>query len=319
MRVKVQLDITKPLRRGMKVNSGRNATKWIGFKYERLGDFCYYCGRLGHTDVDCTYQVPVKEGEELVYQYGPFLVASPHKRTYRPFGARERERKLMEQLTAKKHSRPIRRRGYNDPGVIRLGPPGAARKLLFKDSPNREVVTKGVLEEANDLSVTIVTRSQVLSDDVIPTPLLKANQGVDTPPERATDKGTLSLPVPPPPPPPTAPVQKTLTHVTAPPPPVSLVDAPSPSDTPRKTPKKWRKLVRSPSNQGGSEASLVTGISSALKLVEGSKKRGNSYLRKYEDIEMLVYEKKAKTTASVPDLYSPSVAGSGVDQTHEQP
>lgn len=62
MRVKVVLNIDKPLQRGVKV-PGSHAPKWIGFKYERLGDFCYFRGRIGHTERDCTFKGMAKDGE----------------------------------------------------------------------------------------------------------------------------------------------------------------------------------------------------------------------------------------------------------------
>ncbi|XP_021770736.1 uncharacterized protein LOC110734918 [Chenopodium quinoa] len=77
MRVKVIVDINKPLQRGLKVVVDVNTTKWVGFKYERLGDFCYYCGRIGHNDKDCDAK-DCREGDSpIVFQYGPFLSASP--------------------------------------------------------------------------------------------------------------------------------------------------------------------------------------------------------------------------------------------------
>lgn len=41
MRVRVNLDITKPLHRGKKVNIGAKSPRWIHFSYERLPNFCY--------------------------------------------------------------------------------------------------------------------------------------------------------------------------------------------------------------------------------------------------------------------------------------
>ncbi|KAL2943337.1 hypothetical protein RDABS01_031685, partial [Bienertia sinuspersici] len=43
MRVKVTLDISKPLRRGMRIATCNSVSKWVDIKYERLGDFCYIC------------------------------------------------------------------------------------------------------------------------------------------------------------------------------------------------------------------------------------------------------------------------------------
>uniref|UniRef100_A0A803QI78 Zinc knuckle CX2CX4HX4C domain-containing protein n=1 Tax=Cannabis sativa TaxID=3483 RepID=A0A803QI78_CANSA len=32
---------------------GREFTKWLDFKYERLSDFCFYCGKLDHAKKYC--------------------------------------------------------------------------------------------------------------------------------------------------------------------------------------------------------------------------------------------------------------------------
>lgn len=48
MRVRVILDITKPLRRKMKLKKGGD-WMWVDFKYERLPNFCFLCGVIGHT------------------------------------------------------------------------------------------------------------------------------------------------------------------------------------------------------------------------------------------------------------------------------
>uniref|UniRef100_A0A803NB33 Zinc knuckle CX2CX4HX4C domain-containing protein n=1 Tax=Chenopodium quinoa TaxID=63459 RepID=A0A803NB33_CHEQI len=37
--VKAMIDVEKSLRRGMKIDVGGNTTKYVEFKYERLGDF----------------------------------------------------------------------------------------------------------------------------------------------------------------------------------------------------------------------------------------------------------------------------------------
>ena len=48
MRVRVELDITKPLSRGRRVRFGPDSDGWVSFRYERLPVFCYWCGRLTH-------------------------------------------------------------------------------------------------------------------------------------------------------------------------------------------------------------------------------------------------------------------------------
>lgn len=41
MRIKISLDIEKPLRRGCTIANGRDSSLWIGLKHERLGDYCF--------------------------------------------------------------------------------------------------------------------------------------------------------------------------------------------------------------------------------------------------------------------------------------
>jgi hypothetical protein len=54
MRLKVRIDVTKPLQQGWKVRANEGNYVQIIFKYEKLGTFCYLCGLIGHTDKNCT-------------------------------------------------------------------------------------------------------------------------------------------------------------------------------------------------------------------------------------------------------------------------
>jgi hypothetical protein len=54
MRLKVRIDVNKPLQQNWKVRANDGNYVQIQFKYEKLGIFCYLCGVLGHTDKDCT-------------------------------------------------------------------------------------------------------------------------------------------------------------------------------------------------------------------------------------------------------------------------
>ncbi|XP_019158922.1 PREDICTED: uncharacterized protein LOC109155737 [Ipomoea nil] len=52
-RVRVRHDVAKPLKRRMKMILRDGTWAWINFKYERLHMFCYFCGKMGHTDKFC--------------------------------------------------------------------------------------------------------------------------------------------------------------------------------------------------------------------------------------------------------------------------
>jgi hypothetical protein len=77
MRVWVRLEVNRPLCRGRLVNLEEGKKSWIAFRYERLPNFCYWCGCLDHGEKDCDiglqqHQSSAKEE----YQYGAWLRAS---------------------------------------------------------------------------------------------------------------------------------------------------------------------------------------------------------------------------------------------------
>lgn len=53
MRVRIKLDVRKPLKRKKKINRRDGSEFVVSCKYERLGDFCFFCGLLTHTDRFC--------------------------------------------------------------------------------------------------------------------------------------------------------------------------------------------------------------------------------------------------------------------------
>jgi hypothetical protein len=54
MRVRVEVDVDKPLRRGVSVFSQRrNATDWFDVQYENLPHYCFSCGIIGHSSTEC--------------------------------------------------------------------------------------------------------------------------------------------------------------------------------------------------------------------------------------------------------------------------
>ena len=54
MIVRVRLDVSKTLRRGINLKMGSSGKYlWLDVKYEALPDFCFFCGCLGHTWKRC--------------------------------------------------------------------------------------------------------------------------------------------------------------------------------------------------------------------------------------------------------------------------
>nr|POE55977.1 hypothetical protein CFP56_62806 [Quercus suber] len=53
LRVRINLDISRPLPRCCKLWAGQKLVGWVGIKFERLPNFCYWCGRATHSERDC--------------------------------------------------------------------------------------------------------------------------------------------------------------------------------------------------------------------------------------------------------------------------
>ena len=74
LRIRVDVDITKPLMRGQMIQIEGMEKGWVYFKYERLPIYCYWCGILGYKERECH---KAKKGcislEEDDYQFGPWL------------------------------------------------------------------------------------------------------------------------------------------------------------------------------------------------------------------------------------------------------
>lgn len=72
LRLRVIIDITKPLKKGFFLKRKEKEDLWVRFKYERLSDFCYVCGLIGHGLNDCTKKLA---GNRSELEYGSFLRA----------------------------------------------------------------------------------------------------------------------------------------------------------------------------------------------------------------------------------------------------
>ncbi|XP_074360805.1 uncharacterized protein LOC141701064 [Apium graveolens] len=66
VRIRVSMNIEKPLKRRLRIKREGDSWSWLNFKYERLGTFCFVCGILGHSERECSvvYANPDKHVEK---------------------------------------------------------------------------------------------------------------------------------------------------------------------------------------------------------------------------------------------------------------
>uniref|UniRef100_A0A803QDE9 CCHC-type domain-containing protein n=1 Tax=Cannabis sativa TaxID=3483 RepID=A0A803QDE9_CANSA len=78
LRIRVGIDVSKPLLHGQTVTfPWMDDELWLDYRYERLLDFCYECGIIGHVFDKCpSFLEKLDEGKELNLTYGPWLEES---------------------------------------------------------------------------------------------------------------------------------------------------------------------------------------------------------------------------------------------------
>ncbi|XP_074366501.1 uncharacterized protein LOC141707310 [Apium graveolens] len=77
MRIRIQVDVRKPLKRKKKICKRDGSKCIVNCKYERLGDFCFTCGMLTHTDRFCKKNMG--GGQEALGEWGGWLRAPPRR------------------------------------------------------------------------------------------------------------------------------------------------------------------------------------------------------------------------------------------------
>lgn len=63
LRIRIKVNIHGPIKKGMNVKIGSsNRLEWIPITYEKLLDFCYHCGGVGHVIDECEKKMRKEKG-----------------------------------------------------------------------------------------------------------------------------------------------------------------------------------------------------------------------------------------------------------------
>lgn len=81
LRVRVTIDLKKPLKRRMKLRKNQTNWCWVNFRYEGIPTFCFICGMIGHGEKFCDkiFESPV---DEIERPYGAWMKAEPRRRNH---------------------------------------------------------------------------------------------------------------------------------------------------------------------------------------------------------------------------------------------
>ena len=73
LRMRIMIDIQKPLTTGFWVPRRNKGNVWVWLRYERLQNYCYNCGKIGHESKNCKESTSMSLWNPKQPRYGPGL------------------------------------------------------------------------------------------------------------------------------------------------------------------------------------------------------------------------------------------------------
>lgn len=93
MRMRVNMDIRRPLQRVFRINH-HGVSLVLPIKYERLPDYCSYCGLVGHVEDVCEARLMLENPQKATYLFNSLRATgsnSPFQSSRQPPSSPERE------------------------------------------------------------------------------------------------------------------------------------------------------------------------------------------------------------------------------------
>lgn len=160
LRVRVTIDVSKPLKRRIKILNAGNEWFWISFKYENVLAFCFIYGVLGHTEKFCSSLFVTPE-KEIVRPYGDFMRAH-FKRHVKPIETKwlrtgmDRDERKMNPCESPTQN--AQGGGYHDPLFTPANQEAGDNRGNFKITEFQNGQTGGILEIRNQhITIPIIS------------------------------------------------------------------------------------------------------------------------------------------------------------------
>ena len=141
LRVRITIDIIKPLPRCRKLWSKGKQLGWVGLKYERLPNFCYWCARLTHGERKCEIWLKGKGSQKKdEQQFGDWMRAEPIRSSRKSIvviSGRARNNAPWWKKSGSKEKTP-------STDIVNRQEPGSGQGAVFNKEPSsiQEVIMK---------------------------------------------------------------------------------------------------------------------------------------------------------------------------------
>lgn len=159
MRIRIKVDVRKPLKRKKKIK-GRNGSEFIvQCKYERLGDFCFSCGMISHTERFCQRKF-APQGGEISNEWGAWLRAPPRRAGGNGSSKWLREENDVEWASRYgKNNRMPDFSGTQNRGVVQVGD----QSRIFREREVGNMTIQEGLRKSNDKAILMEGNSNTTS------------------------------------------------------------------------------------------------------------------------------------------------------------